>query len=523
MAALYACFLYFYLLYRYRAPKYLYAALVLGGLVFYAYSAGQVVMAVTGVLLFFSDIRYHWQNRRVGLIGIGVLVLIALPYVRFLLTRGAENFRHLQILNSYLTEPLTTAQKVQRFFSEYLYGLSPGYWFFPNPTDLARHQMKDYGHLLRVTLPLFLLGVGVCLKNVRSSAHRALLIAVLAAPTGAALVHIGITRVLVFVIPASLLIALGAVTILGWLGRWRLPYRALSVGLFVLLAGVNFAMLRDALVNGPTWFSDYGLGGMQYGANQVFSAIKDYIKANPGSQIVLSPSWSNGTDVVARFYNVDTLPVQLGSIEGWLFERKPLDPDMVFVMIPQEYQAMMQSKKFTDIHVDHTLPYPDGSPGFYFVRLRYVDNIDALLAAEKEARKQLKSEVVLVNGNPVTMRYSMLDMGTIQNAFDGNENTMICSLEANPLVFELDFQQPRSLSGVTVRVGGTPTRVTARLTVAGRDVPLVFEKEVPNSALPRDVDVDFGSTYPVTNLRLEVRSVNDEEPAHVHVWEITFR
>lgn len=523
MTALYACFLYFYLLYRYRAPRFLYPALVLGSLVFYAYSAGQLVMVVTGILLLFSDLRYHWQNRRTSLIGLGVLVLLALPYLRFLITRGAENFRHLQILNSYLTEPISTAEKIQRYFSQYLFGLSPSYWFLPNPHDLPRHQMKDYGHLLRATFPFAVLGLGVCLKNVRSSAHRVLIIALLAAPTGAALVQIGITRVLVFVIPASLLITLGVVTFLGWLETWRLPYRALTVALFVALAGYNIGMLRDALVNGPTWFRDYGLGGMQYGANQVFSAIKDYLKINPDMQVVLSPSWSNGTDVVARFYDVNTLPVQLGSIEGWLFERKPLDSNTVFVMIPQEYDLMTKSLKFTGIQVDETLPYPDGTTGFYFVRLRYVNNIDAILAAEREARKQLKVETISVEGQQVPVRFSQLDMGGIQNAFDGNLNTIIRSLEANPLVIELDFPQPRNLSGLTVRVGGPPTRVTARLVVDGKDVPMIFEKQEDNTPLPKDVAVDFGAAYPVTSLRLEIKSINDEEPAHVHLWEVTFR
>jgi hypothetical protein len=43
-----------------------------------------------------------------------------------------------------------------------------------------------------------------------------------------------------------------------------------------VLAGYNVFMLRDALVNGPTWFKDYGLGGMQYGADQIFGEIKNY-------------------------------------------------------------------------------------------------------------------------------------------------------------------------------------------------------------------------------------------------------
>ena len=79
------------------------------------------------------------------------------------------------------------------------------------------------------------------------------------------------------------------------------------------------------------------------------------------------------------------------------------------------------------------------------------------------------------------------------------------------------------MSGLVARVGGVPTKVTVTLQVVGRDTPLVFEQQVPNSPLPRDVAVDFKTSYPVTQLRLAVQSVNDAEPAHVHLWEVTFR
>jgi hypothetical protein len=92
--------------------------------------------------------------------------------------------------------------------------------------------------------------------------------------------------VLVFVIPAVLLIALGLEMALGWLEKLILNtgkalnaavvYKTLAVALAVVLCWANLAMLRDALVNGPTWFQDYGLGGMQYGARQLFTEVRSY-------------------------------------------------------------------------------------------------------------------------------------------------------------------------------------------------------------------------------------------------------
>ena len=80
MVSFYAGGLYFYLLYRYRSPRYLFAALALFALAFYSYNPGQVVVVLTGALLLLSDIRYHWQNRKTAFLGTGLLILLALPY-----------------------------------------------------------------------------------------------------------------------------------------------------------------------------------------------------------------------------------------------------------------------------------------------------------------------------------------------------------------------------------------------------------------------------------------------------------
>jgi len=521
--SLYCGFLYAYLLYRNRSPRYLYLALVIAALAFYAYSPGQMVMLVTGVLLFITDIRYHWANRAVALRGAGLLVLLALPYLRFRWVHPQAPLEHLRKIGSYWVTSIPLSEKIARFRSEYLYGLSPGYWYIPNQRDFVRHLMKGYGHLLRATLPFAIIGFGLALRWVRSSAHRITLIALLAAPTGGALAEVGITRVLVFVIPATLLTALGVNWVLGWLERWRIPQRAIALGLFAILTTVNLFMLRDALVNAPTWYHDYGLGGMQYGARQLFAAVQSYLDQHPSTKMIVSPSWANGTDILARFFLSDPLPVQLGSIEGYLFQHLPLDEDTLFVMTPEEYQTALTSKKFTNIRVEQTLPYPDGRDGFYFVRLRYVENIDQILAAEREARRRLLEAIVQIDGQSVQVRYPHLDMGEIGNAFDGDEQSLIRTLEANPMVIELTFPQARRLSGLTARVGGTATRLTVTLIAEGEDHPILYSTKAGSVPEPRLMSIPFDSPVFVHQLKLEIENVDDGEPAHVHLWEVWLR
>jgi hypothetical protein len=262
---------------------------------------------------------------------------------------------------------------------------------------------------------------------------------------------------------------------------------------------------------------------MQYGARQLFTALQEYVKKSPRTLITVSPAWSNGTDVVARFFLPDDTPVRLGSIEGYYDELKPLTPEMLFVVIPEEYQRLLATGKFTDIRMDQILPYPDDRPGFYFLHLRYVDNIAEILAAEKEVRRQLLAEDVTIAGQPAVVHYSYLDMGPIGNIFDNNPGSLIRSLEANPLTIEMEFPEPRPVKGVTVRIGGTTTHVTAILTAEDQDSPITFEDEFVVSPYTRDVSLDFSQTWMLTKLRLEVKSVYDGEPAHVHIWEVTLK
>ncbi|HZW03699.1 MAG TPA: hypothetical protein VFF68_07225, partial [Anaerolineaceae bacterium] len=389
----------------------------------------------------------------------------------------------------------------------------------------------------RPALLFLLAGLGIALWNVRRSPYRALLAAVLAAPAGAALVGLGVTRALFMVVPAALLTALGLHAALeklsGWLARTAAelgltrpePLRLALTGLvFLALAGANLAMLRDALVNGPLWFREYDLGGLQYGARQLFPAVEAYLEDHPAAKVLVSPTWANGTDVLARFFSGDPLPYQLGSITGYQDRYTPIDPEQVFVMTPAEFELASADPKFAGLQVERTLPYPDGRPGFTFVRLHYSEAAPALYAAESQARRRLaRGEAVLPDFTPVQAAYSALDMGQIQDVFDGDPFTLIRTAEANPLQLTVEFPAPRALTAVEVRVGGTPTLVVVRACPPGTNSCLEQSVEVGETPHPREVLVEFATPVTADRVAVDVLSVRDGEPAHVHLWEVTFR
>jgi len=341
------------------------------------------------------------------------------------------------------------------------------------------------------------------------------------------MVQLGITRALVMVIPATLFTVIGMVQIGDWIqgkiGKQTRYTTVLKSGVFVALVLINIHMLADALQNGPTWFKNYGLYGMQYGAKQVFGHIENQLKNDPGAEFYLTSAWANGADVLARYFFDDPIPFQMGSIEGFIHEYKPIQPGTIFVMTKEERQSMLESQKFTNISTDNVIAYPDGEPGFYFIRLDYVENIQNIFASELADRRKMNTGTVsLPDGTEIEVEYSTLDIGEIKHVFDGDKTTLVRSWEANPLRMIVHFPEEREISQLVMRVGGEPTRVEAELWSANTDKPVVLSEEVSETTTPRFLEMDLPQPSQVNRVEIRVFNLNNAEPAHVHLWELQF-
>jgi hypothetical protein len=526
---LYVFFLYFYINYRFRNPRYLYTALISGALAFYSYSPMQLVVLVSGALLLISDFRYHIgllrsaETRSITLKGIGLLLLLVLPYARFVWAHPEANYESIRALDSYWIKSLPLVEKLRLYFSEYLSGLDPRYWFLENDHDLIRHRMKGYGHVLLVSLPFVVIGLVQVIRKFRQSEYRLLLIALLAAPAGAALIRLGITRALVMVIPITLLTTIGVDLLLQYIESPKLTTARLSIALFAVLSLFNITMMRDALVNGPTWYTDYSLGGMQYGASQLFDAVLDYKQKHPDVELRVSPSWANGSDVLARFFSPDPMPFIMGTIDEFLNNIKPLDKNLVFVVTPEEMEKIKTSGKFEVIQVDREISYPDGRPGFFFVRLQYAENVEEIFKEELERRRQLQEAVILIDDQATPVRHSTLDMGSPQALFDGNPSTVARTLEANPMVVELEFDEPRRIAGLMLVIGSTEAQVTTRLFTSAEAEPVIYIHKIEGNVQQPQAEITFREPVIAQFLHLEILDLHQGEPGHVHVWEIEFK
>ncbi len=523
MVSFYACFLYSYMLYRCKSPAYIYLAVVFGALAFYSYSSGQIVVTFTAILLALVDLRYHWAHRRTVGRAMLLAALLAAPFIRFLVEQPDEMANALRSRASIWTQDLSLIEKARGSIVNYARALSPEYWYVPNGIDLPRHVMRGYGHISLWTLPFAILGFLLALKNWRSPEHRTILVALLAAPSAAAAAGVGVTRVLAFVVPAALLTALGLEAALSWSSR-GLGFRRAPLALFALLAALNIAMLRDSLVNGPTWFDNYGLEGMQYGAQQVFAAIQEILAEEPETEIRLSPSWANGTDVLARFFLSPSDPVIIENADGILTEWSNLTDRMLFILTPEEYSAAAESPILADVRVERTLPYPDGRPGFYFVRMGYSPEAEEILAEAEAERLRPVTEPVTVDGEEVEITHPLFDLGTADLMFDSDPQTLVRTYKANPALITLAFPEPRPITGLALTLGFREASLTVRLFAGPEAEPVTYARVYHETADAPTIEMEFSDgPERVSRIELDIHDLGDPPDFKIHIWEIILR
>ncbi len=522
MASYYAWFLYCYLRYRTGSPRAVFAAAAFAAATFYTTGAGEIIIGGTGVLLLLLDARYHWSQRRWLLRALPVVLLLTLPYLRFRLQMGAEHTNLLRLFDTYWLQDLPLGEKLRKALGYYAYAISPAYWFLRNTHDGARHVMNGYGNLMTWTLPFAAGGLALTLRRIRQPEYRVLLVPLLAAPLGGVVVDVGITRVLSFVIPATLLTALAIDALAAWLAprAWRI---AAALAVFLALTGVNTYLLGDSLVNGPFWNRNYGME-IPWGGPQIYGAIKEWHAQEPDAFFYVSPTWANGADTLRRFFLPDDFPIDIANADRFTEKRQPLDDKTVLVLTAPEYEAALVNPKLTDLRVERLMPYPDGSPGFYFIRMRYSAQADAIFEQERLERLKPVTDTLVVDGSTLTIEHPLFDSGGVQHLFDGDTYTLVRGYEANPLVLKITFDRPRPLSGMDLTTGSMSFALTVRLYPAEGGEPAVYTESY--SDLPNDptVSLDFtGAPAQVSRVEIEVLHLTEPGAAKIHLREIGFR
>jgi hypothetical protein len=316
--------------------------------------------------------------------------------------------------------------------------------------------MLGYGPLPMWLAPAIAVGLAESVwRSWRSSLHRLVIIAVLAAPFSASIVDIRITRVLAMMVPATILAVIGLGCIGRWLQRW-LPTALFAALVALALITATITMTVDALANGPTWFEDYGMGGMQWGAEQIYDALRPMLEMDPHLSFVVSHSWANWPNAYPEFFLDRELRqrVHIGVIDEYVMNFRPreLSRKQLFVMTADEYQAARSNPMLEVSNPRRVIPYPDGNLGFVITSVVYSEDAREIFEAEQAERREPQHSTIELAGSPVRVVHPKFDIGDLEALFDGKHETIARTLDADPCVLTFTFSQERSLSGVRVTI-----------------------------------------------------------------------
>jgi hypothetical protein len=153
--------------------------------------------------------------------------------------------------------------------------------------------------------------------------------------------------------------------------------------------------------------------------------------------------------------------------------------------------------------------------------LAYSDDIDDILALELEERKLLVQDEILIGDQIAHVRHSQLDMGEIDQLFDEDRRTVTRTDASNPYQVEVIFPKTHQISAVSLVTGSAYVEIT--IDVYSQSGEIVRVNKTYRGSVDRP-EVTLVLEEPITtqHVSIQVRDKTRDEPAHVHLWEISF-
>jgi hypothetical protein len=369
-------------------------------------------------------------------------------------------------------------------------------------------------------LPLAVIGLVTGLRWRRDPPHRTVLIALFTAPLGAALAGLAVARSLVLVVPSTLLTAVGEAMLVHSVSG-RAPYSWWAASRFVLPSRIGVGMVWDALSNGPTWYADDGLSGMQYGAREAFSATSDHLAKQTEAQAqVLTSAW-NGSDMLRRLFAKHTDRISLLNLVRFKEERFTHLESAMVVMTAADCARVTQSVKFPVEAAEPTLLPPDRRSGFRPVHPGCAASAGAISAAEREARRAMIEEEAEWDDQTVSVRHRAFVHGSPGNPFGIDTSTFVRNSGINPAVLEVESGVPIRYPGLRPTTWHSDTPTGLKIDPGGDIQPGRYEHRFTglpaDSTLGLQLDPPLGPTSRLTN---EVHDMQGPTTSHVHLREI---
>ena len=122
------------------------------------------------------------------------------------------------------------------------------------------------------------------------------------------------------------------------------------------------------------------------------------------------------------------------------------------------------------------------------------------------------------------MTHSPLDIGSSQDAFDGDLETLIRGRDANPYLVDFEFTQPQPITGLMMDYGRMDFVLRVQVFGAEDTEPVLYTNEYREQPPIPHVDLDFlAGPFPVRRIYIEIEQLNPPQEVHVHIREIVLK
>ncbi len=325
---------------------------------FLSYTATKIYIPLLFILFYFVNMRVvrTWVKDARFRVVSGFFLLLAVCLVAPSVQDGSFFSRWNQVK----TENMQFKTMAQAYMNHF----SPVFLFQKGDIDfpgqfVTRHSIRGIGELYWFQLPFILIALVSFFYSPRLKKALPILFLLLLYPLGS--IFTGVppqaTRSVIGTIPLVLLTAIGITMAASWMKgkRWILLIASFMLTLIVAVSFGQFLKLYQAY---PQYSSDYW--GWQYGPEVIIPKLM--ADSSLYDELYLQPEF-NGAEIFFKFYDPQkTCPhCRLGTPKEHL---KP-GVKQLFVVTPQYYQKSPVPLQILDI-----VSYPNGTPAFYFTRVK---------------------------------------------------------------------------------------------------------------------------------------------------------
>ena len=161
---------------------------------------------------------------------------------------------------------------------------------------------------------------------------------------------------------------------------------------------------------------------------------------------------------------------------------------------------------------------------FVFTRLTPMNHAEQPVKAGPVLPAGLITDEIDLGDQTIQMSHSALDIGQAKDVFDGDIETLMRGLEANPFIIDLQFSQPQVIKGLIMDFGRMD--FVMRVKVYGTDSaePISYQGEYRQQPDIPHLDMDFvNGPKQVKHIYIEIEQLQPPEEVHIHVREIVFK